>query len=100
MANFSFSRLSVVAPFAATWREARSAVDSQDVLVNARNQRLLARLWRARRWWRAREASTIASRSRGWCRCRSWLRWSIRSWGAAVRVALVFGPEKHGLNAG
>ena len=41
MANFGFNRLSVVAPFAPTWREARSAVDSQDVLVNARESAAL-----------------------------------------------------------
>ena len=36
MANFGFSRLSVVAPFAPTWREARSAVGAEELLQNAK----------------------------------------------------------------
>lgn len=35
MANFGFSRLSVVAPYEAHWREARSAVGAPDVLQTA-----------------------------------------------------------------
>jgi tRNA/rRNA methyltransferase len=36
MANFGFQRLSVVAPFAPNWREARSAVGAPELLQNAR----------------------------------------------------------------
>jgi TrmH family RNA methyltransferase len=36
MANFGFRRLAVVAPFAPTWREARSAVGAVNVLQNAK----------------------------------------------------------------
>ena len=35
MANFGLRRLAVVAPFEPTWREARSAVGSLELLVNA-----------------------------------------------------------------
>jgi len=35
MANFGFSRLAVVAPYAPLWREARSAVGAPDLLQNA-----------------------------------------------------------------
>lgn len=36
MANFDFSRLNVVAPFEAHWREARSAVGAPELLQNAK----------------------------------------------------------------
>jgi tRNA/rRNA methyltransferase len=42
MANFGFQRLSVVAPYAPTWREARSAVGAPDVLQNATSTECLA----------------------------------------------------------
>ncbi len=42
MANFGFRRLSVVAPFAPTWREARSAVAAEDLLQNAKSTECLA----------------------------------------------------------
>ena len=42
MANFGFSRLAVVAPFEANWREAKSAVGASDLLQNARNTEALA----------------------------------------------------------
>ena len=35
MANFGFTRLSVVAPYEPHWREARSAVGAPDLLKNA-----------------------------------------------------------------
>ena len=97
MANFSFSRLSVVAPFAATWREARSAVDSQDVLVNARESATLG------------EAVTGATLvvGTGSLNYRKPEQRVVplpelatlvnQELGRGGRVALVFGPEKHGL---
>ena len=42
MANFGVSRLSVVKPFARTWREARSAVGAPDLLLNAKETTTLA----------------------------------------------------------
>ena len=42
MANFGFSRLSVVAPFEPNWREARSAIGAPDLLVNAVESATLA----------------------------------------------------------
>ena len=42
MANFGFSRLTVVAPYEPHWREARSAVGAPDLLQNARSTECLA----------------------------------------------------------
>jgi len=42
MANFGFTRLSVVAPFEAHWREARSAVGAPELLQNAQVAATLA----------------------------------------------------------
>jgi tRNA/rRNA methyltransferase len=42
MANFGFAHLTVVAPYAPSWREAKSAVGAPDVLTNARETATLA----------------------------------------------------------
>ena len=42
MANFSFSRLTVVAPYEPHWREARSAVGAPELLITARQTATLA----------------------------------------------------------
>jgi TrmH family RNA methyltransferase len=42
MANFGFARLTVVAPFAAHWREARSAIGAPDLLKKAQEVATLA----------------------------------------------------------
>ena len=42
MANFGFSRLTIVAPYEPHWREARSAVGAPDLLQNARQAATLA----------------------------------------------------------
>jgi TrmH family RNA methyltransferase len=97
MANFSFSRLTVVAPYEPHWREARSAVGAPDLLRNAREVATLAEAvaecafvagtgTRAHRepdqpvFLLPEAALAIAARLAG-----------------GGRAALVFGPEKHGL---
>ena len=42
MANFGFGHLTVVAPYAPHWREARSAVGAPEVLQNAKESATLA----------------------------------------------------------
>jgi tRNA/rRNA methyltransferase len=97
MANFGFSRLTVVAPYEPHWREARSAVGAPDLLQKARQTATLAEAiadctlvagtgTRAHREpdqpvLSLPEASPIAA---------------ARIAGSG-RAALVFGPEKHGL---
>ena len=96
MANFSFSRLTVVAPYEPHWREARSAVGAPDLLRHAT------------------EAATLSEAVAG---CTFVAGTGTRTHRqpqqpvlllpeaapifakqtAAGRTALVFGPEKHGL---
>jgi tRNA/rRNA methyltransferase len=97
MANFGFSRLSVVAPFAPTWREARSAVDSQDVLLNAVESATLGE---------AVSGATLVVGT-GSLNYRKPEQRVVplpelaplvnQELARGGRVALVFGPEKHGL---
>ena len=42
MANFGFSRLSVVAPFEAHWREAQSAIGAEELLQSAKHKERVA----------------------------------------------------------
>jgi TrmH family RNA methyltransferase len=42
MANFGFARMAVVAPYEPNWREAKSAVDAENLLQSARNTKSLA----------------------------------------------------------
>jgi TrmH family RNA methyltransferase len=97
MANFGFSRLSVVAPFEAHWREARSAVGAPQVLDHAHETPSLAE---------ALAPSTLVFGTGTITRRQPehpvvllpdlgpLVREEIARGG---RVALVFGPEKHGL---
>jgi TrmH family RNA methyltransferase len=97
MANFGFSHLTVVAPYEPHWREAQSAVGAEALLQNARRTGSLAEavadctlvLGTGTLEHRKPEQPVLllpelASHLRG-----------HRAPGR--RVALVFGPEKHGL---
>ncbi len=103
MANFGFAQLAVVAPFEAHWREARSAVGAPELLQNARETKTLAEAvgdctlvaGTGTLTYRKAEQRVIALPGFG----------TLPGLGALVerelalggRVALVFGPEKHGL---
>ena len=97
MANFGFSHLSVVAPFAPTWREARSAVDSQGVLVNAVESATLGEavagatlvVGTGSLQYRKPEQPVVVLPE-----LAPLVNQELARGG---RVALVFGPEKHGL---
>jgi tRNA/rRNA methyltransferase len=97
MANFGFQRLSVVAPFAPTWREARSAVGAPEVLQNAKCTECLDEavadctlvVGTGTLTYRKPEQPVVqlpdlAARVAG-------------ELARGGRIALVFGPEKHGL---
>jgi tRNA/rRNA methyltransferase len=97
MANFGFSRLTVVAPYAPHWREARSAIGAPELLHRAKEAESLA------------EAVTDCSLviGTGSLTYRKPEQCVVPLPGLAApvdremrrcgRVALVFGPEKHGL---
>jgi TrmH family RNA methyltransferase len=97
MANFSFSRLTVVAPFAPHWREARSAIGAPDLLQNANETASLAEavadctlvIGTGTRTYRRPEQPVISLPCVASPVCREIER--------GGRVAIIFGPEKHGL---
>jgi tRNA/rRNA methyltransferase len=97
MANFGFSRLAVVAPYAPNWREARSAIGADELLQKAKRTESLAEavadctlvvatgtLTRRKPEQRVVSLPELAPL----------VRQEIERGG---RAALVFGPEKHGL---
>ncbi|MGD0548047.1 MAG: RNA methyltransferase, partial [Terracidiphilus sp.] len=97
MANFGFTRLGVVRPYGPTWREARSAVGAPEVLLNAKSAEHLAEA--------VAEATLVAGTGTLAYRRPEQSVVSLPELGPLVarelrlggRVALVFGPEKHGL---
>lgn len=112
MANFGFSRLSIVAPFAENWTEAKSAVGAPDLLRHAKVYPTLAEaiahctlvlgtgsLDKRKPVQRIETLPAAAS----------WIRQAIDATNPAPEgtgphaylnhVALVFGSEKHGLTA-
>lgn len=94
MANFGFTDLAVVAPFAEHWREARSAVRAPELLQNAKESPTLAEavadctlvLGTGTLTYRKPEQKVVSLPA---------LAPFIQS--KSARIALVFGPEKHGL---
>lgn len=97
MANFGFERLTVVAPFDPHWQEARSAVGAEDLLQNATRAERLADavadctlvLGTGSLGRRAPEQPVVPLPG-----AVALVREELARGG---RVALVFGPEKHGL---
>jgi tRNA/rRNA methyltransferase len=97
MANFGFRRLSVVAPFAPTWREARSAVGAPELLLNAVESSTLAEAvvnctlvaGTGTLTWRKPEQRVVALPELAPPVAQELAR--------GGHVALVFGSEKHGL---
>jgi TrmH family RNA methyltransferase len=97
MANFGLSRLSVVAPHAPHWREAKSAVGAPSILKNATVANSVADA--------VRGCTLIAGTGTSTYRKPEQHVVQLPHLGPLVReelerggrLALVFGPEKHGL---
>ncbi len=97
MANFGFSRLTVVAPYEEHWREAKSAVGASDLLQNAKRMERLAEavadctlvIGTGTLAHRKPEQTVILLPDLAPVRRRELAR--------GGRVALVFGSEKRGL---
>jgi tRNA/rRNA methyltransferase len=97
MANFGFSRLSVVAPYEPHWREARSAVGAEELLKTARRTESLKEavagctlvIGTGTLAHRRPEQPVVALPCLG-----PRIEQELKRGG---RAALVFGPEKHGL---
>ncbi len=98
MANFGFSRLAVVAAYAPHWREARSAVGAPELLASARETETLADAVKECRLvvgtgtltYRKPEQPVVQLPN-----LAPLVRGELERGG---RIALVFGPEKHGLS--
>jgi tRNA/rRNA methyltransferase len=100
MANFGFRHLTIVAPFAHNWMEAKSAVGAPDLLREARVCETLAEavaqcslVIGTGSLDRRRPEQTILPLSEA----ANQIRQTIAPEGPANRVALLFGSEKHGL---
>jgi tRNA/rRNA methyltransferase len=97
MANFGFSRLAVVAPFAPNWREARSAVGAPELLQEAKESTTLGKavanctlvVGTGSLTYRKPEQPVVQLPD-----LAPLVQQELKRGG---RVAVVFGPEKHGL---
>ncbi len=97
MANFGLSRLTVVAPYAPHWREAKSAVGAPDILKNATVTETIADA--------LRDCTLVAGTGTLTFRKPEQRVVQLPDLPALVRdelerggrFAIVFGPEKHGL---
>jgi TrmH family RNA methyltransferase len=97
MANFGFTHLAVVSPYADHWREARSAVGAPDILRSAREYATLAEA--------VADCTVVAGTATLTHRRPEQLAGALPELAPAFhaelirggRMALVFGPEKRGL---
>jgi len=115
MANFGFQHLSIVAPFATNWMEAKSAVGAPDLLRDARVHETLAEavadctlVLGTGSLDRRRPVQSIFDLPKAGEQIRSILKepgapgLASETWAQGKRqprIALVFGSEKHGLTS-
>jgi tRNA/rRNA methyltransferase len=97
MANFGFSRLVVVAPYEPHWREARSAIGAPELLINAREVPTLAEAVRDRTLVLGTGTLTHRKAEQPALRLNELPPLVSPELDRGGRVAIVFGPEKHGL---
>jgi len=97
MANFGFSRLAVVAPFEAHWREAKSAVGAPEVLLNAKSTEHLGEAVADCTLTVGTGSLTYRKPEQRIVRLPELPPLVGRELANGGRVAMVFGPEKHGL---
>jgi tRNA/rRNA methyltransferase len=97
MANFGFEGLTVVAPFAPNWREARSAVGAPELLKNAKETATLAEAVAGCTLVLGTGSLTYRKAEQAVVKLPELAPLVRRELGRGGRVAAVFGPEKHGL---
>jgi TrmH family RNA methyltransferase len=97
MANFGFQRLAVVAPFAPTWREARSAVGAPELLLNASESATLPEAVADCTLVIGTGTLTYRKPEQPVVQLPDLAPRVARELARGGRIALVFGPEKHGL---
>lgn len=97
MANFGFDRLTVVAPFEAHWREARSAVGAPELLHNAKESPTLAEAVAGCTLVVGTGTLTHRKPEQRVVSLPELPPLVQQELARGGRIALVFGPEKHGL---
>lgn len=97
MANFGFSRLSVVSPYEPHWREARSAVGAPQLLANAQQTTSLADALRDCTLVLGTGTLTHRKAEQPVVRLDELAPLVEREFHGGGQIAVVFGPEKHGL---
>ncbi len=97
MANFGFTRLTVVAPYEPHWREARSAVGAPELLTNARETASLAEAVRDCSFVLGTGTLTHRKAEQSVVRLDNLAPTAAEALSHGERIAMVFGPEKHGL---
>lgn len=97
MANFGLHRLTVVAPYAPHWREARSAVGAPELLTNAREAATLAEAVSACTLVIGTGTLTYRKPEQPVVPLPQLAPHVAATLAHGGRVAIVFGPEKHGL---
>jgi TrmH family RNA methyltransferase len=97
MANFGFARLAVVAPYAPHWREARSAIGAPDLLQQAKEAATLAEAVAGCTLVVATGTLTYRKPEQKVVQLPNLPPLVVEELARGGRVALVFGPEKHGL---
>jgi TrmH family RNA methyltransferase len=97
MANFGFRRLSVVAPYAPHWREARSAIGAPELLQNAEETATLAEAVSRATLVVGTGSLTYRKPQQPIVPLPDLAPIVSQELARGGQVALVFGPEKHGL---
>lgn len=98
MANFGLEHLTVVAPYEPHWREARSAVGAPDLLASARECTTVSEAIRDCTLVLGTGTVTHRKPEQPVVRLNKLAPRITRELGhSACRIAIIFGPEKHGL---
>jgi tRNA/rRNA methyltransferase len=97
MANFGFAHLTVVAPFVPHWREAKSAVGAPELLANAKEFATLSEAVSGCTFVAGTGTRTYRKPDQPIVSLPNLASILQRELARGGRVALVFGPEKHGL---
>ncbi len=97
MANFGFAHLSVVAPYEAHWREARSAIGAPEILAQASCTERLSEALADRTLVLGTGTLTHRKAEQRVVQLPQLAPLVAEELARGGRIALVFGPEKHGL---
>ena len=97
MANFGFRRLTLVSPYEPHWQEARSAVGSGEILQNAATSATLAQAIRECTFVLGTGTLTHRRPEQPVVQLNNLAPLVRQHLARGANIALVFGPEKHGL---